>query len=104
MTRIVEQNDWVSDPYLSKITTHHDFDGWYSYFTIKAPTPEDIELAQVVDIQHSQDDLAWTSAGFEDSVTFIDFVSFAWDRSFVSEGEEPEKFKWRAVFKTSLDS
>lgn len=99
MSRIVEQNEWASDPFLSKITSHHDFDGWFSYFTIKAPTLADTELAQGVEIQHSQDGLTWTSAAFEESVTFIDFVSFAWDHSFVYAGEEPETFKWRAVFK-----
>jgi hypothetical protein len=97
MPRIVEKELWSSDPFLRRITSHRDFDGWYSYFTIKDPTPTETKVASNVDIQFSQDGVTWSSVGFEEKFSFIDFVSFAWEHSLVFDGLAPESLRWRAL-------
>ena len=98
MTRIVEKHHWANDPFLSRLSTHRDFDGWFSYFTVKDSTPSDLEIAKGVDLQFSHDGSIWSSVEFAESVSFIDFVSFAWDYSTVLERKEPATVIWRAVF------
>ena len=97
MQEIIYEKDWSGHDFLRKVSVHSDFDGWHTYFTIKAPSLEDLNFAKQVSIEYSQHGGPWIASGFEEQVVFIDFVSFAWDRSFVYRGQDFESFKWRAV-------
>ena len=99
MTMIINENEWANHHFLRRLSVDTDFDGWYNYFTIKAPTNEDQDYAKKVSIEFRENEGPWVAAGFEESVTFIDFSSFAWDRSFVYRDQDPDCFTWRAVIK-----
>jgi hypothetical protein len=99
MQELIAEKDWAGHEFLRRVSVHTDFDGWYNYYTIKSPTAEDREFAKKVSIEFRENEGPWVAAGFEESVTFIDFSSFAWDRSFVYRDQDPDSFTWRAVIK-----
>lgn len=94
---IIEYENWATHPFLSRLVGRHDFDGWYSYWTIKHPTPAEIELAKDIKIQYRVDGGEWKDSPVTDEVVFIDFTSFAWDLSFVTAGFADSSVQWRAV-------
>ena len=97
MPQVLLESEWEHHPFLKRISSHSDFDGWYSYFTIKNPTLDEIDFAEKVEIQYSMAGGEWISSPFDDRLSFMDFVSFAWDRSFVFGKTDPAKFAWPAV-------
>ncbi len=94
---IVNDSEWGSHPFLSKLSSQHDYDGWFSYLTIKHPTKADIALASKVTLQYCGDDQKWMDAEYSESVPFIDFVSFGWSRKIKNDGEQSQFCSWRAV-------
>ncbi len=97
MKKVVSREDWGRHSFLQKITTQHDFDGWFSYFTIKEPSASDVLKAEATAIQYRLAGQDWVNTGYAKEISFIDFVSFGWDYSIIFTETSPELFEWRAV-------
>jgi hypothetical protein len=97
MQEIIYEKNWKNHPFLQKVSSRSDFDGWSNYFTVENPTPEDRDFAQKVSFEFNQNGAQWVASGIIDQMSFIDFVSFAWARPPAYEHHDSAVIRWRAV-------
>jgi len=97
MQEVIDEVNWAKHDLLSKLLSHSDYDGWYSYFTIKQPTLDEVAKARQIVLEYSTDGVEWSAAQFSESVSFVNFVSFGWDRSTAYDNAENHTVYWRAT-------
>ena len=81
MQEIIEEKDWSSHPFLSRLTGRSDFDG-DAALTILNPTEDDFKESLKVTLEYRINDGEWVKAPFADSTAFIDEMRMAWYYSF----------------------
>ena len=77
MQEIIEEKDWASHPFLSKLIVRSDYDG-DAALTIAYPSPEDFQASKSVVLEFSINGSSWETAPFAASTSFIDGSSMAW--------------------------
>jgi hypothetical protein len=101
---IIHENNWVSHPFLSRLTRRSDLDG-DAALTVVNPTQEDFAYALRVTLERRIGEGEWAQAAFSESTAFIDEVSMAWYYSFMyhplfeldAESKGKQVHEWRAV-------
>lgn len=94
---IIEKSEWGSHPFLKRISSRHDFDGWYLHWTVQDATEQEISYAPKVKLEYRFGDGEWRETAFNERTNFIDFICFSWDCGIHADGKEDQVITWRAI-------